>query len=145
MWQVLSFTGKFDPHSLNNLPPLNEEDQTENQRRKTDDQRRMKKDATEARAKLRLALHYARRRQKINEGKCAEPKQLSEKALELLKLFDDGTLQREANKLTRISGNGRLRRPDGTYVDIGGSTGGYTKRVLYDWTPPDVSEFVIQK
>ena len=26
-------------------------------------------------------------------------------------------------------------------VDIGGSTGGFTRAVLYDWTPPDLSEF----
>ena len=56
-------------------------------------------------------------------------------------LYDDGTLLAEANRLTRISGNGRLRRSDGSFVDIGGSTGGYTRTVLYDWEAPDVTEF----
>ena len=56
-------------------------------------------------------------------------------------LYDDGTLLAEANRLTLISGNGRLRRSDGSFVDIGGSTGGYTRTVLYDWQPPDLAEF----
>ena len=56
-------------------------------------------------------------------------------------LYDAGTLMAEANRLTRISGNGRLRRSDGSFVDIGGSTGGYTRTVLYDWEAPDVTEF----
>ena len=56
-------------------------------------------------------------------------------------LYDDGTLLAEANRLTLISGNGRLRRTDGSFVDIGGSTGGYTRSVLDDWQAPDVAEF----
>ena len=56
-------------------------------------------------------------------------------------LYDDGTLLAEANRLTRISGNGRLRRSDGSFLDIGGSTGGYARTVLYDWQVPDVTEF----
>ena len=66
---------------------------------------------------------------------------MTRKQQDLLALYDDGTLQREANRLTRISGNGRLRRSDGSFIDTGGSTGGYTRTVLYDWTAPDVTEF----
>ena len=58
-----------------------------------------------------------------------------------MQLYDNGTLLAEANRLTQISGNGRLRRSDGSFIDIGGSTGGYTRAVLYDWEPPDVTEF----
>ena len=139
MWQVLSFTGNFDAAFVEALPQeVTVEDHPESRRRN-------KRDAIEARAKVRLALHYDRLRKKINEGKCADGKQLSQKQKELLKLYDNGTLEQEANKFTRISGNGRLRRSDGTCVDIGGSTGGYTRTVLYDWAPPDLSEFVILK
>ena len=56
-------------------------------------------------------------------------------------LYDAGTLLAEANRLTRISGNGRLRRSDGSFVDIGGSTSGYTMTVLDGWEAPDVTEF----
>ena len=64
---------------------------------------------------------------------------LSRQQQELLALYDNGTLLAEANRLTRISGNGRLRRSDGSFVDIGGSTGGYARTVLYDWQAPDLT------
>ena len=34
-----------------------------------------------------------------------------------------------------------MRRSDGSFVDIGGSTGGYARTVLYDWEPPNVTDF----
>ena len=66
---------------------------------------------------------------------------MSTKQQDLLALYDAGTLLAEANRLTRISGNGRLRHSDGSFVDSGGSTGGYTRTVLYDWQAPDLTEF----
>ena len=66
---------------------------------------------------------------------------MTKRQKDLLVLYDAGALLAEANRLTRISGNGRLRRSDGSFVDIGGSTGGYTRTVLYDWEPPDVTDF----
>ena len=54
--------------------------------------------------------------------------------------LQNGELLAEANRLTKESGNGRLRRADGTYLDIGGSTGGITRTLVYDWTPPDQAE-----
>ena len=95
----------------------------------------------EARAKRRQAISYARMRDKSSSGECAPGTALSRKQQDLLKLYDDATLLEEANRLTRISGNGRLRRSDGSFIDIGGSTEGYTRTVLYDWQPPDVTEF----
>ena len=59
----------------------------------------------------------------------------------LLAEYENGTLQNEANRLTLVSGNGRLRRRDGSFVDIGGSSGGFIRTVLYDWAQPDLTEF----
>ena len=64
---------------------------------------------------------------------------MSRKQKDLLTLYDDGTLLAEANRLTLLSGNGRLRRSDGSYLDIGGSTRGYTRTLLYDWEPRSAS------
>ena len=66
---------------------------------------------------------------------------MSEEQLDLLALHDVGLLRQEANDLTLRSGNGRLKHWDGHFVDIGGSTGGYTRTVLYDWRALDVTEF----
>ena len=54
----------------------------------------------------------------------------------------DGSLEAEANRLTVISGHGRLKRRDGTIVDIGGSTGGFARAFLYNWTPPNLDGVV---
>ena len=97
----------------------------------------------EARAKHRQARKYARQREIILEGGVPQPAALTRRQKDLLALYDAGTLLAVANRLTRISGNGRLRRSDGSFVDIGGSTGGYTRTVLYDWEPPDVRDFVV--
>ena len=32
----------------------------------------------------------------------------------------------------------------GGYMDIGGSTGGGSRRVIDDWAPPDIEEFLEQ-
>ena len=40
-----------------------------------------------------------------------------------------------------ISGHGRLKKEDDSFVDIGGSTGGFVRTVLGDWEPPDLAEF----
>ena len=73
----------------------------------------------------------------------SQPAALTRRQEDVLVLYDNGTLLAEANRLTRISGNGRLRRSDGSFVDVGGSTGGFTRTVLYDYQPRDVSEFDI--
>jgi predicted rRNA methylase YqxC with S4 and FtsJ domains len=43
--------------------------------------------------------------------------------------------------LTRLSGHGRLRKSNGEFIDIGGSTGGFVRTVLDDWEPPDFNDF----
>ena len=136
MWHGLSFAGKFDPDFFVGfsapLPQAGEQTAT---------QRLNNKLAVEARAKRRQAIKYARLRDKITRGECARGIALSFRQQDALALYDAGTLLAEANRLTRISGNGRLRRSNGTFIDIGGSTGGYTRTVLYEWEPPDVTEF----
>ena len=135
MWHVLSFTGRFSPQDLKDLPalPLPPGEPTDEQRRKT-------KVAVEARARLRQAKRYSQLRDMIDRAHRRMNISLTPKQEELLALYDAGTLLKEANRLTRISGHGRLKHWDGTFLDIGGSTGGYTKAALYGWEPPDRTE-----
>ena len=128
MWQVLSFTGRFNPKFFETVgdPPREIGNQTEEERQNT-------KRAVEARAARRLAIKYAR----VRDGGLP----FTRKQLDLLKHYDSGELLKEANRLTLMSGNGRLRRSDGSHVDIGGSTGGWTRKALCGWRPPDLKEF----
>ena len=61
--------------------------------------------------------------------------------LQVLKQYQSGELRKQANQLTMLSGHGRLKREDDTFVDIGGSTGGFVRIVLDDWEPPDLADF----
>ena len=50
----------------------------------------------------------------------------------------NATLEAKARRLTLLSAHGRIKLKDGTSVNIGGSTGGFTRVVLYNWTKPDL-------
>ena len=92
--------------------------------------------ASEARATLRLAKKYAHILARRQISFCS----LNPEQQRLVEQLRDGTLEREANRLTLLSGHGRIKRKDGTSVDIGGSTGGFTRAVLYNWTPPNIDD-----
>ena len=125
MFHLLSFSGRWDPSFFATEPvPQQPGEQGEAQKRATCA-------AVEARAKVRLARKYDHLKAK---------KRLYPDQLKLVSKLHDGTLEEEAARLTKISGHGRFKRRDGSYVSIGGSTGGFTRAVLYDWTRPDLDD-----
>ena len=125
MFHLLSFSGCWDPSFFEKSPvPQQVGEQAERQKKAT-------RAAVEARAKLRLARKY----HGLSKKRALWPYQE-----ELVARLLDGSLEAEVNRLTCLSGNGRLRRKDGTFIDIGGSTGGFTRAVLYNWTPPNLDD-----
>ena len=123
MFHLLSFSGRWDPRFFEKEPVATVEPSQE--------ERRATSAAVEARAKVRLAKKY----EHLMKKRWLRPEQM-----ELVKELQNGTLEKEAKRLTKISGHGRFKRADGSYVDIGGSTGGFTRTVLYDWKPPILDE-----
>ena len=65
----------------------------------------------------------------------SKAKPLNRNQMRVLQDYRSGELRRQANKLTMISGHGRLQKEDHSFVDIGGSTGGFVRTVLDDWEP----------
>ena len=124
MWEVLSFSGKFDPKFFDNLedpgPPPDEA---------TRDQRRWTSPASKARNRFRQGMNAASQSQAILEGRTAKPAPLTRQQQHLLELYKNGELLRKANELTLLSGNGILHRKDGEKFMIGPD--GFTQRVLY--------------
>ena len=124
MFHLLSFSGRWDPAFFNKLPvPQEKGESAEEKKKKTHA-------ASEARARFRLAKKYESWSRPWRSSWLYPDQQW------LVEQLQNGTLEREANRLTRVSGNGRIQLLDGTSVDIGGSTGGFTRCTLYDWTPP---------
>ena len=122
MFHLLSFSGRWDPSFFAREPVPDAQ---------TEEQKRATSAAVEARAQVRLARKYDHLKAK---------KRLNSDQLQLVSKLHDGTLEEEAARLTKISGHGRFKRRDGTVVSIGGSTGGFTRAVLYNWTPPNLDD-----
>ena len=135
MWQVLSFHGRFDPEYLATL----EKPGVSQPGERPEEEVARIREAVEARARYRHGVNLDRVRQRIDQQRGGQ--RLTPRQLETLTKFDDGTLLADPNRLTKIAGHGRLKRQDGSFLDIGGSTGGYYRTVLGDWSPPDTSEF----
>ena len=134
MWTLLSFTGRFDPVFLEASIAKAAENPTSMPGERTPQQKQLTRNAQIARARLRHGKMLAR-----IEGKTWRP--FTPRQLEVLKQYKSGWLLQEANRLTLISGHGRLKRADDTFEDIGGSTGGFVRTVLDDWGPPDLKDF----
>ena len=126
MFHLLSFAGRWDPSFFATQPvPQQLDEQAEPQKQAT-------RAAVEARAQVLLARKY--------DGLKKRNKPLYPDQLALVAKLHDGSPEADANRLTMISGHGRLKRRDGTIVAVGGSTRGSTRAVLYNWTPPNLDD-----
>ena len=139
IWYILSFTGCWKPEFLTDLAPVSLDTYTSEQQAKV-------KEAAQATAKVRQAKSLAKLRDELRmpgvasqhvskgkgkaKGKGKGQRQLTAAQRELLVLYDNGTLQDEAKAATLAAGRGRFKRRDGSFVDIGDSTGGYLRTVL---------------
>ena len=57
---------------------------------------------------------------------------------------ESGELLEKMNKAVAAWGHGSLRSADGRTLDIGGSTGGLSRRIIDDWVEPNWEEFLTQ-
>ena len=122
MFHLLSFSGRWDAAFFDTAPVPQLGEQAEQQKKAT-------RAAVEARARLRLAK------------KCdllGKTRRLYPDQKDLVAKLRDGTLEAEAKRLTLLSVHGRVKQSDGTFLNIGGSTGGFTRAVLYDWASPNL-------
>ena len=115
---------------------------------RTEQQKEQVRNAQMARANLRRGKMLERLQQKLSKGKDAKGKGKRRAVLtfnaeqqQVLREYQSGELRRKANDLTMKSGHGRVKRDDDSFVDIGGSTGGFVRTVLDDWGEPDLAEF----
>ena len=159
MWTLLSFTGRFDPDYLDQAICRGAKVGPRMPSERTSEQKQQIIDAQEARSRLRRGAMLERLQARLTEGNQAKGtgkskgkvcgalkgrnpvRALRPGQLKVLQEYRSGELRRQANKLTKMSGHGRLLREDLSYVDIGGSTGGFVRTVLDDWEPPDLGEF----
>ena len=134
MWTLLSFTGRFDVDFLKKIiEKAGDKVPTPMPGERTAEEKQHRHAAVCARGRLRRGAMLAR----LQESGV----RLRASQLLALQQYQTGELRQRANNLTEISGHGRLKREDDTFVDIGRSTGGYVRVVMDDWEPPDITEF----
>ena len=80
---------------------------------------RLRRAKTQAQARWRQANRLAKR---VSSDGVAE-NTLQDNDLHLLHRLRDGSLVHEMNEAVQAYGHGRIRRPDGTFTDIGSNTG----------------------
>jgi len=159
IWETLAFTGRFDADILREALRSTEQDgdaEEETQDAGQQQRRRLLHAQAEARASYnegrRLAgqrdAHWDRLRgasQPAREAGSSEgAPSLTSWQENLLQRWDSGELLRDKNSAVAAWGHGRLRSADGQVLDIGGSTGGGSRRIIDGWTPPDWREFLRQ-
>ena len=163
MWEVLTFTGRFDvdmlrqaiqsDHTANTEPPA--EDSEEKQRRRS-----LHHAKAEAKAKYnegrRLAMQRSRTQLQASEESPAKHPMnrddgapqpantayFSRRQYAVLQMWDDGQLRKNLNKTITDLGHGRLQSAQGAFLEIGGSTGGGARRIIDSWVPPDWHQFL---
>ena len=118
LWELISFTGKWDPEWLQEKIAAGATEASEPQGDK-EWYRQAKAKALEARHDLRIGNRLLRLHQKNKL-----PKNLSENDERILHEMTNDILRQRVNELTLQRGSGRLRGKDGTTLDIGGNQGG---------------------
>ena len=119
--------------------------------------RLLRRSKAEAQARFNEGRRLARQRDAHRDPSCgaSQPakrrhgssemtRPLTSRQTDLLEQYDLGTLLEELNGAIAAWGHGRLRSEAGEHLDIGGSTGGGSRRIIDDWTPPDWREFLKQ-
>ena len=140
MWEMLAFTGRFDVAFLRQAVPQKEEApegaeaaaRVERQRR-----RELQHAKAEARARYKHGARLARLSEQLGRERC----KFTLMELEVLRNWQSGRLREELNHAIWNFGHGRMENAAGEFIDIGGSTGGLSRKVLDDWRQPDLRDF----
>ena len=111
--------------------------------------RRLHHDKAEAIARYNEGERLARHRAELQRRGASQPAShgqqvatLTRRQLEVLQKWESGELLSNRNRAIVAVGHGRLRTAGGDYLDIGGSTGGGSRRIIDSWQPPDWREFL---
>ena len=137
LWTLLSFTGRFDARYLEDAIAKGKQGPPTMPGETTEQQKKDVRAARLARAQLRRGAMLKRLQERLKPV----GRKLNASQLQVLEQYESGKLRHEANNLTLRSTHGRLKRDDDSFVDIGGSTGGFVRTVLDDWEPPDLEDF----
>ena len=142
IWEVLTFSGCFDVHMLQQILHKEPSDETDTRNTRSQaEKRRLHHDKAEAVACYNEGHRLVRYREDLQRRGAAQPA-FTRRQFDLLQKWESGELRTKRNEAVAALGHGRLRNRRGDCLDIGGSTGGESRRVLDSWKPPDYQQFL---
>ena len=146
IWEVLAYSGRFDVQYLSQALHNQFEEEPRAQEPQVLMERppaRLHHEKAEAIGRHKEGERLNRQWQELQRGGATEPAgHFTRRQLEVLDSYDSGELLRLRNNAILAVGHGRLRNARGGTLDIGGSTGGGSRRILDSWHPPDWHEFL---
>ena len=141
--EILSYTGRFDPGLLKKAVEKDKDGrqhgEEKNQEMDQEERLRLMHCKVEAWARYKEARRLAKRlgdHPKGGRDAAQLAQRLTSHQRRLLERLKSGELLGEMNIAVTEWGHGRLEFPDGHFVDIGGSTGGWTRKLDDDWAAP---------
>ena len=145
IWEVLVFSGFFDRLMLEQALHSGKGDEATEpavpNEASLQERRRLQHAKAEAVSRYLEGKRLARARDAPERRGASQPA-LSERQEELLRQWRSGQLRVQRNTAAAAAGHGRLESATGDYMDIGGSTGGGSRRVVDSWLPPDWRQFL---
>ncbi len=153
IWEVLAYTGRFDVDLLRQTLQFAEAEEELEMPASASEEKRgrraLRHAKAEAKARFIEGRRLASRRDMERQGGASQPASsgqetvtFTRKQLEVLEKWDNGMLRQELNKAIVEVGHGRLKNATGEFMDIGGSTGGGSRRIIDGWVPPDWRQFL---
>ena len=142
---MLAFSGRFDvdmlTQALNNAPSDGSAEPPACAEVSHEQRRRLHHDKAEAIARYNEGARLARHRQEL-QGRGQEEPTFTRRQWNVLQKWESGELRANRNRAIVALGHGRLLNAQGDYLDLGGSTGGGSRRIIDSWQPPDWSDFL---
>ena len=151
IWELLAYTGSFHVDYLREAleTTATQDDDEETASLPAQKRRVLRHAKAEAKAAFQEGARLARRRELQSQGGASQPARSGQEAvlfskpqLDILDKWDKGILRENLNKVITELGHGRLQSNTGEFLDIGGSTGGGSRRIIDGWTPPDWRQFL---
>jgi len=145
MAELILFTGTYDPYYLETALAAAEKNKrgasqplAKGPEVGQEERRRLKNKAQAAKMNYRRIRNLDRRLRARPEDK----RKVSRREWNQLKKLEDGSLRRERNAAVSAYGHGTLISEDGRELEIGGSTGGFTREFLDGYQQPNVRAFM---
>ena len=143
-WELMVFSGRFDPKVWEELQDSSEK-QVAGRSAGDDEEARRQEQVSQQKLKHAKAVAHGNwvegerldRKREYHRNWTQEWKRyFNSRELQVLEQYDSGDLHTKRNDAIRANGHGQLRNWDGSIMDIGGSTGGASRRVLANWDHP---------